>query len=117
MSKQQAFGKHYLVELVNCDPERIKFLAPAKEIILRAVRESQATYIGEIFHQFEPFGISGIVLIAESHLSFHTWPEAGYVGLDIFTCGTDMNPDIAIAVLKEGFAAREVRLDVYTRGF
>ena len=117
INKQQEFGKHYLVEMIDCDPERIKFIEPAKEIFLRAARESNATHIGDIFHQFNPYGISGIILISESHMSFHTWPEANYVGLDIFTCGTEMSPDVAIAVLKEGFNAQEVRVEICSRGF
>lgn len=117
MCKENKFGNHYLVELIGCNPETIKFLEPAKEIFLRAVRESKATYIGDVFHQFEPHGISGIVLIAESHMSFHTWPESDYVGLDIFTCGTEMDPDIAIEVLKEGFQATDVHVKSFTRGY
>lgn len=111
------FGSHFLVELIGCDPEKIKFLEPAKEIFLRAVRESKATYIGDVFHQFEPHGISGVVLIAESHMSFHTWPEANYVGVDIFTCGTEMNPDVAINSLKKGFGASEAVIKMYSRGY
>ena len=116
MSHKQEFGKHYLVEFQGCDPERIKYLEPAKEIFLRAVRDSNATHIGNIFHQFEPYGISGVVLIAESHMSFHTWPEAGYVGLDIFTCGTEMSPEVAIELLKVEFFAKEVRVEILSRG-
>ena len=117
MDKENTFGNHYLVELIGCDAESIKFLEPAKEIFLRAVRESNATYISDGFHQFEPFGISGIVLIAESHMSFHTWPESNYVALDIFTCGEEMDPDIAINVLKEGFRATDIRIKKLTRGY
>jgi S-adenosylmethionine/arginine decarboxylase-like enzyme len=72
MSQKHEFGKHYLVEFEGCDPERIKYLEPAKEVFLRAVRDCKATHIGDIFHQFEPYGVSGVVLIAESHMSFHT---------------------------------------------
>jgi S-adenosylmethionine decarboxylase len=116
MNEKKEYGKHYLVEFEGCDPERIKYLDTAKAIFLQAVRDSNATLIGDIFHQFEPFGVSGVVLIAESHMSFHTWPEAGYVGLDIFTCGAEMNPESAIATLKEEFHATDVHLEIRVRG-
>jgi S-adenosylmethionine decarboxylase len=117
MSMANEFGKHYLVELIDCDLETIKYLETAKAVFMRAVQECNATYMGDAFHQFEPHGVSGVVLIAESHMSFHTWPESGYVGADIFTCGTEMDPDIAIAVLKEGFGAKNAKVSVHVRGY
>jgi len=117
MRKENTFGDHYLVELIGCDPEVIKFLESTREVFLRCVKESRATYIGDVFHQFEPYGVSGVVLIAESHMSFHTWPEANYVGVDIFTCGLEMDPEVAINVLKEEFRASDVHVKTYTRGY
>jgi S-adenosylmethionine decarboxylase len=109
------FGKHYVIDYFNCDPATIKFLSPAREILLRAVRECGATLIDSQFHQFEPFGVSGVVLIAESHFSLHTWPENGFAATDIFTCG-DMDPDVAIDIIKGGFKAQDVAIKVLTRG-
>jgi len=54
--------------------------------MLAAAKESGATILGESFHQFSPQGVSGVIIIAESHLTVHTWPEHGYAGADIFTC-------------------------------
>ncbi len=116
MTTRSDFGKHYLVDFLGCDPETIKFVDVTKEIFVRAAKESKATVVGEAFSQFEPFGVSGVLLIAESHFSIHTWPEDGFVGVDIFTCGEEMDPDIAIAVLREGLRAETVKVKVLLRG-
>lgn len=116
MTTRSDFGKHYLVDFLGCDPETIKFVDVTKEIFVRAAKESKATVVGEAFHQFEPFGVSGVLLIAESHFSIHTWPEDRFVGVDIFTCGEEMDPDIAIAALREGLRAETVNVKVLLRG-
>ncbi len=116
MTTRSDFGKHYLIDFLGCDPETIKFVDATKEIFVRAAKESKATVVGEAFHQFEPFGVSGVLLIAESHVSIHTWPEDGFVGVDIFTCGEEMDPDIAMKVLREELRAETVNVKVLVRG-
>ena len=102
----KALGKHLLLELNDCDPNLLNDLSFIREIMLAAANESGATVLGESFHQFSPQGVSGVILIAESHLSVHTWPEHGYAGADIFTCGTRVKPEkaaeVIIAKLKPG---------------
>lgn len=85
--------------------------------MLEAARRSGATIIGHQFHQFTPHGVSGVVLIAESHLSIHTWPERGYAAVDIFTCGTTMRPEVAIAVLVAAFSCRDCHTTELSRGY
>jgi len=63
--------------------------------MLAATSEAGATVLGESFHQFNPHGVSGVVIIAESHLFIHTWPECGYAAVDIFTCGNTVQPEKA----------------------
>jgi len=109
------FGRHYLVDFIDCDPEVIKFVAPAREIVMRAMKECGATILSDLFHQFQPFGVSGVVLIAESHASFHSWPENRFAAVDIFTCG-DMRPEVAVEIMKSGFRAREAVVKVAVRG-
>jgi len=113
---EKVFGKHYLVEFVGCNPEIIKYIKDVKEIVLKAVQKSEATMLGENFHQFDPFGVSGYIFIQESHFSIHTWPEDQYAAFDILTCG-DMYPDRAIKELSGGFQATKVDLRVFKRGF
>ena len=85
------FGRHFLVDFIGCDPDTISVLEITREIFLRAAQESKATIVGQSFHQFEPIGVSGVLLIAESHFSIHTWPENRFAGVDIFTCGDEMS--------------------------
>ena len=95
----------------GCDPEIIKSVGPTREIVLRAAKECGATILDDYFHQFEPIGVSGVVLIAESHISVHTWPENGFAAADIFTCG-EMKPQVAIDIMREGFRAKETTMKV-----
>jgi len=111
MKKRTDFGKHYLIDLHDCDPEIIKSVDPTREIVLRAAKECGATILDDNFHQFQPIGVSGVVLIAESHISVHTWPENGFAAADIFTCG-EMKPQVAIDIMREGFRAKETTMKV-----
>ncbi len=110
------FGKHYLVDFLGCDPESLRFVARTRELFLQAAREARATLVAEAFHQFEPEGVSGVLLIAESHLSVHTWPEEGFAAVDIFTCGEEMDAQIAIEVLERAFQAERTVVRVHVRG-
>ena len=111
MKTRSDFGKHYLIDLRDCDPEIIKSVDPTREIVLRAAKECGATILDDFFHQFQPIGVSGVVLIAESHISVHTWPENGFAAADIFTCG-EMKPQVAIDIMREGFRAKEANMKV-----
>ncbi len=117
MKKRNDFGRHYLIDLRDCDPEIIKSVDPTREIVLRAAKECGATILDDHFHQFQPIGVSGVVLIAESHISIHTWPESGFAAADIFTCG-EMKPQVAIDIMREGFRAKaaSMSMKVVVRG-
>jgi S-adenosylmethionine decarboxylase proenzyme len=95
----KALGKHVLLELYDCDPKLLNDITFIKETMLAAAKKSGATVLGESFHQFSPQGVSGVIIIAESHLTIHTWPEHGYAGADIFTCGTRVQPQKAAEVI------------------
>jgi len=94
-----ALGKHLLLELKDCDKEVLNDVGFLRDALLTAANEAGATVLGESFHQFNPHGISGVVIIAESHLLIHTWPEYGYVAADIFTCGNSVQPEKAAKIL------------------
>lgn len=95
----KALGKHLLLELNGCDHKLLNDISFIKETMLAAAKASGATVLGESFHQFSPQGVSGVIIIAESHLTVHTWPEHGYAGADIFTCGTRVKPEKAAKVI------------------
>jgi len=94
-----ALGKHLLLELKDCDKETLNDLSFLKSSLLAAATEAGAVVLAESFHQFNPQGVSGVVMIAESHIFIHTWPEYGYAAADIFTCGNSVQPQKAAEVL------------------
>ncbi len=109
-------GDHYIVEFLGCEPDRIATVAAVRPVLEEAVRASKATPVHWAFHQFEPWGMSATVLITESHICLHSWPDRGYMSADLFTCGIRMEPDEAIAVLREGFRATDVEVSRLLRG-
>jgi S-adenosylmethionine decarboxylase len=115
MTERTEFGEHYLVDLHGCDVEKISTVEPAREALLSAANGCGATVVGDRFHQFEPVGVSGVVLIAESHFSIHTWPEDGFVAVDIFTCG-EMDAQKAIDLVAAGVGATRVESRIISRG-
>ncbi|MFC1928992.1 adenosylmethionine decarboxylase [Chloroflexota bacterium] len=99
-------GKHLLLELKDCDREVLNDLNFLRGMLPAAASEAGATVLGESFHQFNPHGVSGVVIIAESHLFIHTWPEYGYAAVDIFTCGNSVQPEKAVQKLIRELGAK-----------
>jgi S-adenosylmethionine decarboxylase len=114
--KEHAFGKHYLVEFVGCREDRLAYVKDIKGAFLDSARVSGATILRSYFHQFEPRGVTGMIFIAESHFSIHTWPESGYAAFDILTCGV-MEPQKAIDHLTQYLQPRHVDVRMLERGF
>src|SRR5881628_3540217 len=111
-----ALGRHLLVELFDCDPDVINNLEAVKGALIEAAKRAQATIVDVVFHEFNPFGISGVVVIAESHLSIHTWPEHRYAAVDIFSCGETLKPAEAAKYLVEQFGASRASCVEVKRG-
>jgi spermidine synthase len=97
-----ALGNHILVEFMNCDPHIMNDVAAIERDMVAAAQKAGATVINSTFHHFSPWGVSGVVVIQESHLAIHTWPEYGYAAVDLFTCG-EMDAWISFDHLKECF--------------
>ena len=108
-------GRHLLLELGGCDPEVLATVEHVRRAMLAAAAAIGATVIEETFHRFSPHGISGVVVIAESHLTIHAWPESGYAAVDVFTCG-DRDPNGATGVLVERLRATSVEKREILRG-
>ncbi len=104
------------MELRDCNPEILKDLGKVKDALVSAAKEARATIIDVSFHEFNPFGISGMVVIAESHLSIHTWPEYGYAAVDIFTCGDIIKPEVAANYLIDQFESKNPSIVEMKRG-
>ncbi len=115
-NRLHALGMHLLVELRNCNSKVLNDLKKVEEILVAAAKAAKATIIKTHFHKFSPFGISGVVVIAESHLAVHTWPEYGYAAVDIFTCGDTLKPEIAANSLIEKFNSKQPSIIEVKRG-
>jgi len=109
-------GHHYVAEASGCAPEIIGKVETVEQILVRAAEVAGVTVWSISFHRFPPSGVSGVVVISESHLSVHTWPEHGYVALDIFTCGDDAKPEAAVEHAMKGFGATKMHITEITRG-
>lgn len=109
-------GRHVHLELYDCPAERITPPAESERILLEAAAVMRATVVGSHFHAFSPHGVSGVVIIAESHLTVHTWPEHHYAAVDVFSCG-DLDLEAGIALLVEAFGAGRHEVRFFDRGF
>jgi len=94
-------GRHVLAEFTGCDRELLNDLTAIKSILKEAARRADATVVDSVFHRYNPHGLSGVVVIAESHISIHTWPEYGYAAADFFTCGEQVDQWKACLYMKE----------------
>ena len=101
-----SLGRHILVEFHGCSVEILNDVPRIESSMLKAAKESGATIISSVFHHFSPFGVSGVVVIQESHLAIHTWPEYRYAAVDLFTCGYTVNPWTSYEILKQEFEAQ-----------
>ena len=111
-----SLGKHLLLEYHDCDTDSINDVARVEQALLDAAESCGATIIKSVFHGFNPIGVSGVVVISESHLAIHTWPEHGFAAVDVFTCGDTVDPHVAHALLKERFGAQKVKILEVKRG-
>ena len=108
-------SKHLLLELYRCDYEKLNDESFLRCTLNRAAKLAKATVLNLISNKFEPQGVTAIALLAESHISIHTWPESNYSAADIFTCGQNMLPELASQYLIEALKAEEHFLRVIDR--
>ncbi len=108
-------SKHLLLELYGCDCEKLNDESFLRCILNRAAKLANATVLHLISNKFEPQGVTAIALLAESHISIHTWPESNYSAVDIFTCGQNMLPELASQYLIVSLVAQEHSLRVINR--
>lgn len=109
-------GIHLILDIWGAASSSLSDLEYIKSSLLNAARLSGTTIIGHKFHRFKPKGVSGIVLIAESHISIHTWPERGYASIDIYTCGNKCFPEKAVSMILQAFACQKSDLIKVERG-
>jgi len=111
----KVLGRHLIVELADCDRAVLDDPRRLQTHLEEAVRRSGATMVKAVFHRYNPQGVSGVIVIAESHVSLHTWPEYGYAAVDFFTCG-DVDPYRAHEYLRQALGAASAQVRELTRG-
>jgi S-adenosylmethionine decarboxylase proenzyme len=112
----KALGIHLLIEFASCNRDKADNLAFLEAVMRQAAEVAGATVLKTAFQDFNPQGVSGVVVIMESHLTIHTWPEFGYAAVDIFTCGNKVDPWKAASFLQEALEAGEMQIRDFRRG-
>ena len=112
----EANGRHLLIEYHECDRAILNDAARIEEAMKNAALAAQTTIVTSVFHRFSPQGVSGVVVVEESHLSIHTWPEHGYAAVDFFTCGDTVDPYKAYEYLKDCLESQSAHLTDLKRG-
>lgn len=104
-----SFGYHIIAEFKNCNSETLKTVKQVKPILENAVNKSGLKKIHSKYHQFKPFGVTGFILLTESHVSVHTWPEKEYAAVDVFSCSSAKKAKAAFGLLKQGFKPKKIK--------
>jgi len=112
----ETLGRHVIAELDGCDAATLCDVELIRRHMVEAAREAGATPLADEMFEFQNGGVSGFVLLAESHISIHTWPEHGYAAMDIYTCGQHTMPDLACASLARRLGAAGLKSTVLDRG-
>ncbi len=113
---EDPLGIHYIIELYGCKPAILDDLQKIEDTLNYSADLAGATIISSKFHKFSPQGVSGVIVIAESHLSIHTWPELGYAALDLYTCNINMDIDKALDYIHVVFKPEEMIVKYLERG-
>lgn len=109
-------GRHVVAEIYGCAVNILNDPDQVEQIMMTAALEAGAEILEVAFHKFSPQGVSGVVVISESHLAIHTWPELGYAAVDVFTCGDSIDPWVSCNYIKGEFAAQRMEAKELRRG-
>ena len=112
----KSLGRHLLIELYDCEAKILTDVHKVESIMVEAAKYAKAHIVDVVFHTFNPNGISGVIVIAESHLSIHTWPEYNFASIDVYTCGNEINPWKAYSYMAKKFKAKNMTAMEMKRG-
>lgn len=112
----QPLGVQLLAEIWECDQDKLNDIKTIQNIMVNAAKKADAEIREVVFHRFEPQGVSGVVVISESHLTIHTWPELSYAAVDIFTCGEHVDPWVALEHITQDLNAEDANVMEISRG-
>jgi S-adenosylmethionine decarboxylase proenzyme len=113
---KKPLGKHLLAEFIGCNGCDLDSVEDIQKEMENAAIKAECHIVQSVFHHFSPIGVSGVVVISESHLTIHTWPEYDYAAVDIFTCGDDVDPKVALDYLKNVFEVDKMIVKEIDRG-
>ncbi len=116
LNKLKALGRHIVCELSGCRPSLLSDINGIAAMMIAAATAARATILESAFHRFEPEGVSGTVILSESHISIHTWPEKGYAAMDFYTCGDHTDPWLACEYAANALRAGSVLSTEFKRG-
>ena|SRR3989344_2515402 len=115
-SLKKALGSHVILECYECNYGVINDVKKVEGIMIESALRSRATIIQPFFHRFEPQGVTGVIIIAESHFTVHTWPEYNYAAVDFFSCSDSINTNMAIDYILENFESKRHNKRIIERG-
>ncbi len=110
-------GKHAIIDLSGCDSEIAKNSGLVRDILVQAAQVANVTVVGSIDHYFKPEGYTAVLVLEESHLSIHTWPEYNYVSIDLYSCNLQTDFEAVKDFLAEKFKAAVTKFTILNRGF
>lgn len=111
-----AVGRHAIADIYNCNCPKMDDLKYIKNLVMTSAKEAKLTVVDNKFYKFNPIGISGVLILSESHLTIHTWPEYNYIAVDVFTCGAEINPVNACKIIAKNFDSKSMMIREFERG-
>ena len=112
----RSLSQHSLLEFYDCDASRLKQAKDVGKILRAAVLAGGGTIVKSVFHNFSPYGVSGVIVITESHVTIHTWPEHAYAAVDVFSCSTKLNHKVIRKELKHALSSKRGKARTFQRG-
>ena len=113
---EKDIGTQVILDLYECDKAKIDNLPYIEYHMTKATKDSGGTIVTKKFHKFSPWGVSGVVVIQESHLAIHTWPEFNYAAIDIFSCSPKLELDLVCHLLIKAFESKDYKINIFKRG-
>jgi len=115
-SLHRKLGRHLIIEMQGVQFDQLNSIVLMENYFRTACKSGNLTLLDINMHEFQPHGVSGVAVLAESHISVHTWPEYGYAALDIFTCGDTADPEAALTSLKDQLGSSKMKVTRLDRG-
>jgi S-adenosylmethionine decarboxylase proenzyme len=112
----KSLGKHAIIDYYECNPQILSSAEQIREILISAVRQAGLHVVLDNFHHFSPHGVSGVVVIAESHVTIHTWPEHGFAAVDVFICGETKQSERIQTAVQDALKSARMERRTFDRG-